>query len=407
VPPSSNIRGPGATPPDYRALAQQLAQRYGLPFFPAQIQQESGYDPNARSPAGAEGIAQIMPATAQGWGVDPHDPVASLQAAAQHMHEYMDKYHDPSMALAAYNEGEGNLAKYGTTGLAETRDYIQKILGASPAGTSAATAPVMPTAPVQPVGLQTSQPLPLALSMPSVSQLAPPPDTNPYSGMLQNIIQGRGLLPPLEMASSFRSDQQPFMMQDSPLLTSRLQRATQPGLDASGLLAPSLTQRANTTLPLPSGYQGTNTTLPSTPGQSGTDIPVNSRLVSLSSGADRPNVPIHKQVLDFVSQVAAEYGKPLNIGTGTNHTQYVKGTDRESAHWTGWAADIPSKGAALTKLGQAALIAAGMPASKARKQPGGLFNIGGRQIIFNTDGPGIGNHYDHLHVGLSPTKETS
>src|SRR5215471_11853113 len=86
--------------PDYRALAQKLAQQYNLPFFPAQIQQESGYDPSAVSKAGAQGITQIMPSTAQAWGVDPNDPVAALTSAAQHMRQYMDQYNqDPRMAL--------------------------------------------------------------------------------------------------------------------------------------------------------------------------------------------------------------------------------------------------------------------------------------------------------------------
>jgi hypothetical protein len=72
----------------------------------------------------------------------------------------------------------------------------------------------------------------------------------------------------------------------------------------------------------------------------------------------------------------------------------------ESQHWTGHAADIPSRGAALRRLGYLALIRAGMPraqAAKARKT-GGLFNVGRYQIIFATDEGG--NHYDHLHVGV-------
>jgi hypothetical protein len=103
-------------------------------------------------------------------------------------------------------------------------------------------------------------------------------------------------------------------------------------------------------------------------------------------------------VVDFVRQVSSVYGKPLEIGTGTNHRQFVIGTNRQSAHWTGNAADIPATGAALTALGRAALVAAGMPPAKAARQPGGVFNLNGYQILFNTRVGG--NHFNHLHVGL-------
>lgn len=119
----------------------------------------------------------------------------------------------------------------------------------------------------------------------------------------------------------------------------------------------------------------------------------------LGAGADRPGVSTNPAVIRFVSQIAGLYGKPLTIGTGTNHNEFVKGTNRQSAHWTGNAADIPASGAALIKLGQDALIAAGMPPAQARKQRGGLYNIGGYQVIFATNTTG-GNHWDHVHVGL-------
>jgi len=131
--------------------------------------------------------------------------------------------------------------------------------------------------------------------------------------------------------------------------------------------------------------------------------------VTVSSGADRPGVSLKQPVIDFVEKVAGVHGTPLVITTGTNHNQYVANSNppRESAHWTGNAADImyghgtgPNDvDPALTKLGQDALIAAGMPEAEARKQTGGLYNLpSGYQIIFNSyEG---GNHYNHLHVGL-------
>ena len=115
-----------------RAIAREAATSAGLDpdIFERQIMAESQFDPNATSPAGARGIAQLTPATARAWGVDPSDPVASLQAAAQHMAGYVKQYGNYPMALAAFNAGPGAVERYGgVPPFAETRNYISKILG--------------------------------------------------------------------------------------------------------------------------------------------------------------------------------------------------------------------------------------------------------------------------------------
>jgi len=73
------------TPDDYRQYAAQAASRWGInpDVFTAQIQQESGFNPNAQN-GNATGIAQFMPKTASSFGLDPTDPYASLDAAAQY-----------------------------------------------------------------------------------------------------------------------------------------------------------------------------------------------------------------------------------------------------------------------------------------------------------------------------------
>jgi hypothetical protein len=120
--------------------------------------------------------------------------------------------------------------------------------------------------------------------------------------------------------------------------------------------------------------------------------------VKISPSADRPGVNLNPGVIDFAREISGIFGHPLTIGTGTNHNQFVLGTKRQSAHWTGNAADIPASGAALTRLGQAALVAAGMTPAQAKRQKGGLFNVGRYQVIFNSmEG---GNHFNHLHIGL-------
>lgn len=121
---------------------------------------------------------------------------------------------------------------------------------------------------------------------------------------------------------------------------------------------------------------------------------------TVAPGANRAGTTINKSLLSFANRVANVAGENLTVGTGTSHSTNVAGTNRQSAHWQGNAIDIPAYGAELVRLGQDALIAAGMPEAKARSSKGGLFNFNGYQIIFNTDGPGIGDHTDHLHIGL-------
>jgi len=102
-------------------------------FLAATLLQESAYDPLAQSSAGAIGIAQFIPETAAGLGVDPYDPFASIDAAAQLLSSYAaayaGRYADPySTALAAYNAGPLAVARYrGVPPYAETREYIALI----------------------------------------------------------------------------------------------------------------------------------------------------------------------------------------------------------------------------------------------------------------------------------------
>lgn len=95
---------------DYRSMAYQDAVDAGIDpnLYVRQINQESGFDPSAISSAGAQGIAQIMPDTANAWNVDPWNASDALRVAAQHMAEYYTHYgYDYAKALAAYNAGPG------------------------------------------------------------------------------------------------------------------------------------------------------------------------------------------------------------------------------------------------------------------------------------------------------------
>ncbi|GAC1426119.1 MAG: hypothetical protein PVS3B3_20090 [Ktedonobacteraceae bacterium] len=144
VPPITTVAGnaPPITLPtsQYVAIARQDAINAGIPpdYFVRQIYAESGFNPNASSPAGAVGIAQFEPGTAAGLGINPYDPVQALSGAARLMASYAIQYNgDYAKALAAYNAGGGNLdyavRTCGANWLhcvpAETQNYIFKIMG--------------------------------------------------------------------------------------------------------------------------------------------------------------------------------------------------------------------------------------------------------------------------------------
>jgi soluble lytic murein transglycosylase-like protein len=125
---------------ELRALARQMAERYGLDpdIFIQQIQTESSFDPTARNRrTGATGLGQVMAATAQdpGYGVTPLrdrlDPVENLRFSAEYMSALLNKYDgDYRLALAAYNAGPGKVDQAGgVPGIEETQNYIAKIMG--------------------------------------------------------------------------------------------------------------------------------------------------------------------------------------------------------------------------------------------------------------------------------------
>lgn len=114
---------------NWRRYARYVAKQEGIDpdIFERQIQQESGFNVDAVSPAGARGIAQIMPATAEAWGVDPMNPRAALRAAARNMASYVQKYGGYENALRAYNAGPGAIEA--SRNYDETNKYVQIIMG--------------------------------------------------------------------------------------------------------------------------------------------------------------------------------------------------------------------------------------------------------------------------------------
>ena len=128
----------------YLPLVQSAAAQYGMPWqlLAAQIQQESNYDPNVISYAGAIGIAQFMPATAASNGVNPYDPNSAIPGMARLMSGYANQYGSWQQALGAYNAGPGAVdsalgqaSQYGGGWLSymptQTQDYVPRIVAKS------------------------------------------------------------------------------------------------------------------------------------------------------------------------------------------------------------------------------------------------------------------------------------
>lgn len=116
------------------AIFAEAAELYGVPLnlLKAMGKAESGFDANAVSPVGAQGVMQLMPATAKSLGVeDPFDARSNIMGGAKYISQKLQQYNgDIDLALAAYNAGSGNVAKYGgVPPFAETRNYIARIKG--------------------------------------------------------------------------------------------------------------------------------------------------------------------------------------------------------------------------------------------------------------------------------------
>ncbi len=118
----------------YDATIAQSAARYGIEpaLLHGLIQQESGFDPNARSSSGALGLTQLMPGTASSLGVsEPLDPTQSIEGGAHYLSEMLARFGgNTADALAAYNAGPGAVSHYGgVPPYAETQEYVSKVLG--------------------------------------------------------------------------------------------------------------------------------------------------------------------------------------------------------------------------------------------------------------------------------------
>ena len=135
---------PGWVPAGLRPVITSSATANGVApvVLAALLRSESGFDPRAVSPAGAQGIAQFMPATARGLGLrDPFDPAQAIPAAARLLAGHVRAFGSLPLALAAYNAGPGAVRRYGgIPPYRETQAYVARILALAggPGATGAA-----------------------------------------------------------------------------------------------------------------------------------------------------------------------------------------------------------------------------------------------------------------------------
>jgi soluble lytic murein transglycosylase-like protein len=114
-------------------LINAAAQKYGVDpaLLKGLIKQESGFNPNAKSPAGAAGLCQLMPGTAAALGCsNPLDPAQAIDAGAKYLGQQLKAFGgDVRKALAAYNAGPGAVQRYGgVPPYAETQNYVRSVM---------------------------------------------------------------------------------------------------------------------------------------------------------------------------------------------------------------------------------------------------------------------------------------
>lgn len=126
------------SPEDLDGAIKEVSRKYGVEeeLIRAVIKQESGFNQNAISKAGAIGLMQLMPSTAKSLGVNPYDALENLDGGTRYLRNLLNSFSgNKALALAAYNGGIGRMKKLGVDTVeeiskmpTETRNYVNKVL---------------------------------------------------------------------------------------------------------------------------------------------------------------------------------------------------------------------------------------------------------------------------------------
>ena len=127
-----SLRHARRNPKAYDSLIARMAKAHDVDggLIKAVIYVESRFNPNAISRKGAAGLMQLMPATADEYGVDNvYDPVQNIEAGVLHLKYLLKRYRNKRLAIAAYNAGQSNVDRYrGIPPYSETRKYVKRVL---------------------------------------------------------------------------------------------------------------------------------------------------------------------------------------------------------------------------------------------------------------------------------------
>lgn len=128
----------------YYGMMSAVACEHGIPtgLFDAVIIRESGYNPIATSTANAYGLAQLMPGTAVGLGVDRYDPLQNMRGGARYLRQQLVRFGQVHLALAAYNAGPGRVRGGMVPRITETQAYVSNIIANWSRLTSPAESPL-------------------------------------------------------------------------------------------------------------------------------------------------------------------------------------------------------------------------------------------------------------------------